>query len=191
MVHMTNTMFKSALPGMDDIMKQNPELMQQFTQAAVNSMGEQSPGFGGFMNNIMRNEPNPNVEVGPPPTPLKTRAEKSTRYAVNTNRPDIAVARGQDGYDISDTFETVDRMRPDRSAKQDQQRAEMKGPSDIEELISGLKSKTPNPTEPVVIPVKDGSTVSIQDLKEMQTANIPSRSNSRKKSERTSISLDF
>ena len=35
MVHMTNTMFKSSMPGMDDIMRQNPELMQQFTQAAV------------------------------------------------------------------------------------------------------------------------------------------------------------
>ena len=34
MVHMTNTMFKSSMPGMDDIMRQNPELMQQFTQAA-------------------------------------------------------------------------------------------------------------------------------------------------------------
>ena len=30
MLHMTNTMFKSAMPGMDDIMRQNPELMQQF-----------------------------------------------------------------------------------------------------------------------------------------------------------------
>jgi len=37
MVHMTNTMFKSAMPGMDDIMKQNPELMQQFAKAAVNT----------------------------------------------------------------------------------------------------------------------------------------------------------
>ena len=45
MVHMTNTMFKSSMPGMDDIMKQNPELMQQFTQAAVNTMGESSPGL--------------------------------------------------------------------------------------------------------------------------------------------------
>ena len=53
MVHMTNTMFKSAMPGMDDIMRQNPELMNQFTQAAVNSMGESSPGFGGFMNNFI------------------------------------------------------------------------------------------------------------------------------------------
>ena len=32
MLHMTNTMFKSSMPGMDDIMRQNPELMQQFTQ---------------------------------------------------------------------------------------------------------------------------------------------------------------
>ena len=39
---MTNTMFKSAMPGMDDIMRQNPELMQQFTAAAANSMGSQN-----------------------------------------------------------------------------------------------------------------------------------------------------
>ena len=26
MLHMTNTMFKSSMPGMDDIMRQNPEL---------------------------------------------------------------------------------------------------------------------------------------------------------------------
>ena len=47
MLHMTNTMFKSALPGMDDIMRQNPELMQQFTQAAVSSMSNNMGGGGG------------------------------------------------------------------------------------------------------------------------------------------------
>ena len=35
MLHMTNTMFKSSMPGMDDIMRQNPELMQQFQNAAI------------------------------------------------------------------------------------------------------------------------------------------------------------
>ena len=49
MIHMTNTMFKSAIPGMDDIMRQNPDLMNQFTKAAVNSMENTSPGLGGFM----------------------------------------------------------------------------------------------------------------------------------------------
>ena len=36
MVHLTNTMFKSAMPGMDDILRQNPDLMRQFQNAAVN-----------------------------------------------------------------------------------------------------------------------------------------------------------
>jgi hypothetical protein len=193
MVHMTNTMFKSALPGMDDIMRQNPELMQQFTQAAVNSMGEQSPGFGGFMNNIMKNDPK-STENGPLPNPMKTRTDKSTRYAVNPNRPDLSAARTQDGYDIQDTFESVHEISAPRSTTQDRPRPEMKGPSDIDDLLSGLKPKTSKsnePTEPMVIPVKEGSTVSIQDLRELQSANIPSRSNRRKKSEKTSISLDF
>lgn len=39
MFHLTNTMFKSSLPGMGDIMRQNPDLMKQFASAAMNSMG--------------------------------------------------------------------------------------------------------------------------------------------------------
>jgi hypothetical protein len=45
MFHLQNTMFKSSLPGMDDILKQNPELMKQFASAAVGSMG--APGGNG------------------------------------------------------------------------------------------------------------------------------------------------
>jgi hypothetical protein len=43
MFHLTNTMFKSSIPGMDDIMRQNPDLMKQFAQAAVGSIGKQVP----------------------------------------------------------------------------------------------------------------------------------------------------
>jgi hypothetical protein len=51
MFHLTNTMFKSALPGMDDIMKQNPDLMKQFASAAMNSVTQQksSQSMGGDM----------------------------------------------------------------------------------------------------------------------------------------------
>ena len=42
MFHLTNTMFKSSIPGMDDIMKQNPDLMKQFAKAAVSSIGKTS-----------------------------------------------------------------------------------------------------------------------------------------------------
>jgi len=61
--HLTNTMFKSALPGMGDIMKQNPDLMRQFASATANSMeqkntqqnGSNSPfsGLGNLMSGLM------------------------------------------------------------------------------------------------------------------------------------------
>jgi hypothetical protein len=83
MLHMTNTMFKSSMPGMDDIMRQNPELMQQFTQAAVNSMSQENPGFGGFMSGVMGGPmqapasgppgPPPNMRGRPPPMPPNMR----------------------------------------------------------------------------------------------------------------------
>ena len=38
MFHLTNTMFKSSLPGMEDVMRQNPDLMKQFASAAASSM---------------------------------------------------------------------------------------------------------------------------------------------------------
>jgi hypothetical protein len=69
MIHMTNTMFKSAIPGMDDIMRQNPDLMSQFTKAAVNSMENTSPGVAGFMNEFkskpVREEMRPREDMRP------------------------------------------------------------------------------------------------------------------------------
>jgi len=138
MVHMSNTMFKSSMPGMDDIMKQNPELMQQFTSAAVNSMQNTNPGFSGFMGNFMPGESN----VRPPPPPMQTQTNRSQseRTAPPANRPDLMRARNDDGINIQEQFaayggkETAEKtMRP-----------EMKGPSDISDILSGLKTMSTN-----------------------------------------------
>jgi hypothetical protein len=151
MVHMTNTMFKSAMPGMDDIMRQNPELAQQFTQAAVNSMGQQNPGFGGFMSNFMPGGSSGSGGAGVnfnnmrPPAPMPTQQTKSERYAPPANRPDLNRARGMDdGINIQEQFEPVGRQPAERSSK----RPEMKGPSDIGDLLAGLKTKTINVQPP-------------------------------------------
>ena len=48
MFHLTNTMFKTSLPGMGDIMKQNPDLMKQFASAAMKSMNGGSDMGGGM-----------------------------------------------------------------------------------------------------------------------------------------------
>jgi hypothetical protein len=50
MVHMTNTLFKSAMPNMDDMMRQNPDIMNTFSRAAMQSMEKNAPGMSNFMN---------------------------------------------------------------------------------------------------------------------------------------------
>ena len=179
MVHMTNTMFKSSMPGMDDIMRQNPELMQQFTQAAVNTMGESNSGFGGFMNDVMDNRapPKPDITSGPPPPPMKTQTFKSQRTHVPNNRPDINMARGNDGTEINTSYDNLSDKRP-----------EMKGPSDITNILSGLKTTNVNIQDNNV---DDNSTISIEELKEISNSKTPSRSKNRKKSERNTISLEM
>ena len=188
MVHMTNTMFKSSVPGMDDIMRQNPELMQQFTQAAVNSMSDTNPGFGGFMNDVMGNEgTKTNLSQGPPPSPMPTQTLRSNRSDTPNNRPDMSVARHDDGINISDNYSS---LAPQKNMKSSgPPRPEMKGPSDISDLLSGLKTKkidiaanTEN---------KDSSTISIQELKEISDAKQPTRVKRRQKSDKNVISLDL
>ena len=58
MFHLSNTMFKSSIPNMNDIMKQNPDLMKQFAKAAVGSIGQQ-PNISQQhqMPNMMRQDP--------------------------------------------------------------------------------------------------------------------------------------
>lgn len=64
MFHLTQTLFKSSLPGVGDIMKQNPDLMNQFAKAAANSMGQQS-GLGNLMGDLM-SERQPSGGMAPP-----------------------------------------------------------------------------------------------------------------------------
>ena len=220
MLHMTNTMFKSAMPGMDDIMRQNPELMQQFTQAAVSSMSQQQnrgnngngggSGFGNFMSDIAgmassskpaaaaySHQPqyNPNQQMNmpmpmptvpqrPPPPPIQTQGDRAPppprRPGDLTNvRPDVLMGRGG----VSQTIQQS--LRP-----------EMKGPSDITSLLSGLKTKTisvdsGSKNNGGGAGAVGGSAISASDLNEMKNDNMPSKSKRKQKSDRTSISLDI
>jgi hypothetical protein len=65
MVHMTNTMFKSSIPGMDDIMRQNPDLMNQFTKIATQSMEKTKPGVASFVNEFQPKQPERRPERRP------------------------------------------------------------------------------------------------------------------------------
>jgi len=202
MVHMTNTMFKSAMPGMDDILRQNPDLMRSFQNAAVNSMANTSPGFSGFMTNLM----NPDTQVpngmGPPP-PMATQGPNSVPPPMGrpgnnnyANRPDLNFSRSNfvdDGISLRENFERPD-LQERTSNRRQTPRPEMKGPSDISDILSGLKTKTINIQEPPPMNLNqnDSSTISISDLKDLQTGgNMPKRSGRRKKSDSNTVSLDI
>jgi len=193
MVHMTNTMFKSAMPGMDDILRQNPDLMRSFQNAAVNSMAQTNPGFSGFMSNVM----NPEVPkgMGPPP-PLATQGPNSVPPPMNRPgnnnyaRPDLNFSKSnfEDGISLRENMERPE-FQDRTSKRQAQPRPEMKGPSDITDILSGLKTKTINIQQPTT---QNDSTISYNDLKDLQSeGNMPKRSGRKKKSASNTVSLDI
>jgi hypothetical protein len=172
MIHMTNSMFKTSMPGMDDILRQNPDLMKQFQNAAVNSMGNSNPGFSGFMNGLMNPTTSPTFDMGGPPPPFATQGpnvvppinrpgNNSSHPSGPTHTNSISTALGFD-------------MRPD-----------MRGPSDVTDLLSGLKTKTIN-----IQNQANNSTISITDLKDLDTENIPKKSR-RRKSDKNVINLNM
>ena len=200
MVHMSNTLFKSSMPGMDDIMRQNPELMKQFSQAAVNTMGQSNPGFGNFMNNFqkengpaaamgfgnnMQNErPSPpNINIGPPPSQVDTRLpEKSKRennIKTNIYKTDF------DGIEINNMSSNI-------NEEPRIQRPEMNGPSkisrdnNISNLLSGLKTREINVNDKK----NESSTISVDEINDLQNIKT-GKSKRRQKSDKSTISLDI
>lgn len=177
MVHMTNTMFKSSMPNMDDVLRQNPDLMQEFNRAAVNSMGNTNPGFSGFMNNVMNPEPQPAISRnrGPPPPPMATQEmpppqrRNSTFNQPESNRPDIRRAKGLDDAVPVNDFSTIEeslKSIPAPPARSSTRRPEMKGPSDISDLLGGLKQKPQTPQTPKSMPTQPPSLLTKSNLRD-------------------------
>ena len=210
MVHMTNTMFKSAMPGMDDILRQNPDLMRQFQNAAVNSMGQSAPGFSGFMGGLMNPDSGNN---GPPPPPMATQGPNAPPLSMNrggnnpyananSNRPDLSAGMGRSSFRENDGI-NIRENYAGATASEKSVRQEMRGPSDINDILSGLKTKTINIKEQqqqqsnnvIDFDIQDSSTISISDLKDLQSqgggGNLPKRSKRRQKSDKNTVSLDI
>jgi hypothetical protein len=197
MVHMTNTMFKSAMPGMDDILRQNPDLMKQFQSAAVNSMSQSNPGLSGFMNGVM-NPQQENYSGNGPPPPMATQGTNSIPPPLNRPGNNNYAARGDYRSNTHQNHFVDDginfRESKHNEVEQKHTRAEMKGPSDINDILAGLKTKTINiqeQTQPIELD-NNSSTISISDLKELQSGgNIPKRSKRRTKSDKNTVSIDL
>jgi hypothetical protein len=186
-VNFTNRALSSATPGFNDVIRQSPELMKMFTNATVNSMAQQSPGFA-FANNLVN--PEPSGQAPPKSIDPRTAAAPQRPGMVFTeqqsNRPDINAGRGvmfsEAGIDLNNKFETVNGRPP---MSQMNQRQEMSGPKNIDSILSGLKPKTVNIQEN-----RDSdSMISASSLKDLN-GDVP-RSRRKKGSDRNIVSLDI
>ena len=102
MFHLTNSMFKQVMPNVNDVMKQNPNLMNSMMSAVQNTMANQSPATEARVGSSDRYEmKGPGLDISslmgnimmPPNPPMNTTPMTSpTEYT-----PDV-----DDDDDISD-----------------------------------------------------------------------------------------
>jgi len=190
-VNFTNKALSTATPGFNDVIRQSPELMKAFTSATVNSMSQQSPGFA-FANNLMQDN---NPRGPPPPAPVETKYQapptKPTMVYTEapSNRQDINMARGamfrEQGVEVNHFQSANEPPSLTRTSRPD-----MRGPqnTDIDNILSGLKTRTVNIHEPQNTEDND-SMISISSLKEIQNNNMPKKS--RRRSDKNVVSLDI
>ena len=127
MCHVTNTFFTSKMPGMDDILKRNPELARQFAQAAATQAV--GPGFANF------------VGMGMPSMPSMPQQQQQQQ-----------AAQQQQQYQAPEPF-----MQQNSSENWQQQappspqiqtaRREMKGPTGVEDILRAFESEDMGPPQ--------------------------------------------
>lgn len=223
-VNMSNKMLSSATPGFNDVIKQSPELMKMFTSAAVDTMSQQNSAFD-FAKTMMSPGEQVNTKFGPPPAPVETKTQAPPQRPGQMgqmgqmqftqapgNRPDLSASRNtpmfrEQGVDLTSQYnvnQTDSIITPASAPK----RPEMRGPqtTDIDQLLSGLKTKTPEPPqnismmqeEPIVVETLGGisnaneSVISLSSLKDMDNTEMPKKVKRRQnRSDKNTVSLDI
>ena len=140
MYHLTNTMAeRTGIPGMADLLNENPELQRQFAAAAAAKMGG---GLGNFMNAASGFGPfGPNSGPGPapmgssfqPPPPSPPRSGANTRVPFNV---------------ASSAFEEQQQQQQPQRA-----RREMSGPKGVDDILRAFEAERANQAGPNIATV--------------------------------------
>ena len=163
MFHLTNTMFKTTLPGMDSILKQNPELARQFAQAAANTMNKgDDTGFGNMMNDMFSGGGGAQKSKMPPAPP--------------------GFGGGGGGNPLSNMMGNLfggnkQSAPPPPSQQQQPSRRNMNGPSNMDDILSSLSADKNDDRFDTL------SSASESDLSELRSAdgiNIVRKKNKKK-----------
>jgi hypothetical protein len=130
MFHVTNTYFKSKMPGMDDILRNNPDLMKQFATAAAGQVG---PGFGQFVGAAM------NTQRG-------GQAPQMGQGQMG------AQDMGGMPFNMSSRAAQAQQMGQEEMPMQQQQRPnlrrEMRGPAGVDDILQAFEQERQNQGQP-------------------------------------------
>lgn len=110
MFHMTNTMFKTQMPGLEQVLKQNPDLMRQFAAATANTMQQNTAQSNPIMSGI-------------------SGMFSSMFGGNNAQQPPAPPAQ---------------QYQAPQQWQQPQQRTNMKGPSNVDDILKELERETLN-----------------------------------------------
>jgi len=198
-LNFSNKALSSATPAFNDVIKQSPELMKMFTDATVNSMSQDSPGFA-MANQFMQDSARP--KGPPPPAPVDTQSAPpppKPGMVYTSNRADINASRGamfkEQGVSLDKPVSIETQEKSTRSM-----RPEMKGPqnTDIDNILSGLKTRNVDiHSKPEISSnapkesSQNDSLISVSSLKELNTKNMPKSSRKKNGSAKNIISLDI
>lgn len=159
-VHLTNTMFKTSMPAMDDVLRQHPDIMRSFQAATIDSMKKTNPNFSNMM--MPQQESHQSQSRGEYVHPEYAQAERSSIRPPKDAHPP-----------------------PERSMR----RPEMKGPTNIEDILAGVKTTSKTQT----IPINASSTISVEDIRQLPNGVVPKKSRKNKSagSSKNSVSIDL
>lgn len=110
MFHLTNSMFKTVMPNVNDVLKQNPNLMQNMMSAVQNTMGGNAPAPSTVPG--QRDMKGPGLDISslmgnitmPPIPPMNTTAERVMEEEDDDDVSDIVSlkAPSEDGEEIKE-----------------------------------------------------------------------------------------
>ena len=127
MCHVSNTFMRQRLgQGMDNVLKNNPDLARQFAQAAATEAGT---GFGNFMGMAMGPAPTSSMQangLASPPAAFQQQQGAPTGAFFNSSGRNPAASMPQ-----SLTPQVVASVEPPRATA----RREMKGPSGVDDIL--------------------------------------------------------
>lgn len=109
MFHLTNSMFKTAIPNMNDVLKQNPDLVKNMMSAVQNTAAKAAaPSEAPSSSNGPREMQGPGIDISslmngimmPPPPPVSTNVEVIEEETESVS--DIISISGQSDTDVKD-----------------------------------------------------------------------------------------